>query len=176
MKRIIWLAVLAVVTVFLFTPSLARASDREVEALQSPGLVIKAVAAGISGRASYEYIELYNSTSQDIYLDSWSLTHLRKDTIVTQGFLLRGMVKANSSVLFAGSDAELAVLSPDFTLKESVVTTGGIVRLTNAQQSIVEELKWGDAVTGGDALALATGSVLRHRFENGLPVVTGNNL
>jgi hypothetical protein len=163
---------------FLFTPSLAYADEREGEVVQPtsqmPQLIIKAVAAGVSGRSAYEYIELYNPNSQDVFLDSWTLSHLRKEGVITQSFTLYGTVKARTSVLLAGSDSELAALSPDFTLKaNSIVTTGGILRLMDATESTVQELRWGDTVTG-DALTLATGSVLKRRFSSGLPVSTGD--
>jgi hypothetical protein len=152
-------------------PSLAFADEREVV---KPSLVVKSVTAGLSGHASYEYIELYNPSTQSVFLDSWTLTHLRKEGSVTQSFTVHGTVAAGSSVLFAGSDSELTALPPDFLLKESsVVTTGGIVRLQDDKQMVVDELHWGDAGTT-NTFSLSTGMALQRRFVDGHPLVTGD--
>ncbi len=173
MKRIIWLALLLALMQFLITPSLAYADEGEVE---EPSLVVKSVVAGLSGRSSYEYIELYNPSTQSIFLDSWTLTHLRKEGSVTQNFTLHGTVTAGSSVLFAGSDSELAALPPDFLLKESsVVTTGGIVRLQNDKQTTIDEVHWGDAGTTNTS-PLSTGMALYRRFSDGRPLTTGDEI
>ncbi len=140
-----------------------------------PPLLINRVVAGLTGQSSYEYIELYNPNPHDVVLDSWRVMALRKDGDTKQEILLHGTVKANSYVLIAGTDSALDDFGPDERLLEpnTIVLTGGIIRLIDTANTTIEQLHWGDTLI--PSLALATGSALERNYIDGVPSLTGDN-
>jgi len=141
-----------------------------------PELLINRVMAGKSGQSSYEYIELYNPNLHEVSLASWQLLLLRKDGSDTkQIFSLNGTVKPKSYILFAGTDTDLDAFEPDFRLKtNSIITTGGIVQVTNAKADIIETLRWGDAAN--PSLQLPTGKILSRVYIDGTPNMSGDSM
>lgn len=140
-----------------------------------PPLIINRIVAGITGFTAYEYIELHNPNPTDVFIDTWRLAILRKEGDVKQEISLHGTVKANSSMVIAGTDSALDSLNPDVRLKSNViVTTGGIVQLSDKTNTIIERLGWGDVTT--PSLALPTGTALERRYTSAIPSLTGDTL
>ena len=151
----------SLVLVSILLVSLAACSGQQ---LDTP-LVISEVQAGATGDNNYEFIELYNTTSEPIDLQSHSLVYyLSSDT---EGFLVQewaesSLIPPNGHYLLVRIGADTGVV-PDGEFGQPLNTTSGGLALLNADGEVVDRLGWGDVgdlAEGRPAPALENGLVL----------------
>ena len=122
--------------------SLAACSGQQLE---TP-LVISEVQAGASGDNNYEFIELFNTTSETVDLQGHSLIYyLSSDT---EGFLVQSwdenwLIPPKGHFLLVRSGANVGV-TPDGEFEQSLNTSSGGLTLLDDGGVIVDRLGWGD--------------------------------
>lgn len=144
-------------------------SAEEEPPLVLPPILINRISAGKTDRAAYDYVELFNPNPHDIFLDSWRVRVLRKETSAPWEAELRGTVKAQSYTLIAANDV---TPESDVHLQTDLVYAGGVVQLIDQANTIVEQVAWGDGSLAA-LPKLASDSMLERKYTEGVPSLSG---
>ena len=122
-------------------------------------LAISELQAGTSSSASQEFIELYNPTDADVALTGWELGYKSAASTDTTSswskhVALTGSIKSHGFYLI-GPRSYIPTSDSDWSA--TLASTGGAVRLRDAQGAVVDQLAYGSGALGaeGGAAALA---------------------
>jgi predicted extracellular nuclease len=113
--------------------------------LETP-LVISEVLAGVTGDNNYEFIELYNTTSEPIDLQGFSLVYYLSSE--SEGFLVQSwseswLIPPQGHFLLVRAGADVGV-APDIDFEQPLNTTSGGLALLDEDGMVVDRLGWGE--------------------------------
>ena len=105
-------------------------------------IVISEVQTGSATDASWEFVELYNPTSAVIVLDDWTLEYASSAaTTWTKKATIMGSIPAFGYYLISTAGYALG----NGTMSAGLASTGGHVRIKNANSTVIDLVGWGTA-------------------------------
>lgn len=141
-------------------------------------VLISEVLAGVQGNNNYEFIELYNRSSEIVDLHGWALWY-RLPTSQEDLFIYRWtsttLIPPQGHYLLGNAGAEISI-PVDMQFDQPINTAGGGLQLRRTDGTVLDALGWGkaqpDFYEGSSAPALINGVSLE-RLPGGL---IGNSL
>ncbi len=128
------------------------------------GMVISEIMAGTDGNTDYEFVELYNPTSNQIDLTSWTIK--KKSSTGTESSLLVASrmsgksIGANKYFLAVNEGGYTGSVTPDVSWAHSntIAYTNNAVILYDASGTKIEEVNWAEIPAGKSYARASWGS------------------
>lgn len=117
-------------------------------------ILISEIMVGMEGNVDYEFIELFNPTSQSIDLTGWSIKKKSstgsESTLVSSSRLEGKIIPANKYYLFANEGGYSGSVSPDVFWPKSytLAYSNNSVIIYNANNELIEEVAWTEIQKG----------------------------
>lgn len=135
-------------------------------------IVISEIQTGSASDASQEFVELYNPTSADLSVDTWTMEYASSaGTAWTKKATLSGTIPAYGFFLLATA----GYASGDTVMTSGLAGTSGHVRIKNTNGTVIDVVGWGSAAhpeTLAASAPVAGGSI--ERIPGRLNSLAGN--